>query len=64
MPLDLDTMKFLVKEAVDTALQDTKEKLNELSMKYQLKIVVRPPILVELEQKEKGEVVWQEWFVI
>ncbi|NHJ39008.1 MAG: hypothetical protein FK731_03175 [Asgard group archaeon] len=60
MPLDLDTMKFLVKEAVDTALQDTKEKLNELSMKYHLKITVKPPILVELESVEKGEVIWQD----
>lgn len=53
-------MKFLVKEAVDTALQDTKEKLNELSMKYHLKITVKPPILVELESVEKGEVIWQD----
>jgi hypothetical protein len=60
MPLDLDTMKFLVEEAIDTALEDTKEKLTELSTKYQLQIVVRPPILVEITQDENGKVVWKE----
>jgi hypothetical protein len=60
LPIDIDTLEFLVKEAIDTALEDTKEKLNELSMKYRLKITVRPPILVEITQEEKGTVVWKE----
>ncbi|NHJ46763.1 MAG: hypothetical protein FK733_03145 [Asgard group archaeon] len=60
MPIDLDMLEFLVKEAIDTALQDTKEKLNELAMKYKLQISVRPPVLVDLEQVENGTVVWKE----
>ncbi|NHJ32342.1 MAG: hypothetical protein FK732_05735 [Asgard group archaeon] len=59
MPLDKETLNFLVEETIDNALQDSKEKLGELAYKYQLKITVKPPILVKVEQVEKGEVVWE-----
>jgi len=58
LPLDKETLNFLVEETIDNALQDTKEKLNELAYKYKLKITIKPPLLVEIEHVEKGEVVW------
>ncbi|MBK5114807.1 MAG: hypothetical protein KGD59_07135 [Candidatus Heimdallarchaeota archaeon] len=58
MPLDKEMLNFLVEETIDNALQDTKEKLNELAYKYQMRITVRAPLLVNVEQVEKGEVVW------
>jgi P pilus assembly chaperone PapD len=58
LPIDKETLNFLVEETIDNALQDTKEKLNELAYKYKLKIIVKPPLLVEIEHVEKGKVVW------
>ena len=60
MPLDQDTVNFLVSETIENALQDCKANLDELSKKYQLKIRVRPPIVIEIKQVEKGEVIWEE----
>lgn len=58
LPLDKETLNFLVEETIDNALQDAKEKLNELAYKYKLKITVKLPLLVDIEHVEKGEVVW------
>ncbi len=58
LPLDKETLNFLVEETIDNALQDAKEKLNELAYKYKLQITVKPPLLVDIEHVEKGEVVW------
>ena len=57
LPLDKETLNFLVEETIDNALQDAKEKLNELAYKYRLKITVKPPLLVDIKHVEKGEVV-------
>ncbi|MFW9922771.1 MAG: hypothetical protein ACFFDW_05715 [Candidatus Thorarchaeota archaeon] len=59
MPLDKATLDFLVEETIQNALEDTKFKLNELSMKYKLKIKVKPPIVTEITQVAKGEVIWE-----
>lgn len=59
MPLDKATLDFLVEETIQNALEDTKFKLNELSMKYKLKIKVRPPKVIEITQDEKGKVIWE-----
>ncbi|NPE08004.1 MAG: hypothetical protein GNW80_06965 [Asgard group archaeon] len=59
MPIDKETLNFLVEETIDNVLQDSKEKLNELAYKYKLKITVKPPMLVEIEHVEKGEVIWE-----
>ncbi|MHA1211525.1 MAG: hypothetical protein ACTSSH_03600 [Candidatus Heimdallarchaeota archaeon] len=58
MPLDFDTLKFLIDETIEAALEDTREKLNEFARKYNFKISVKPPALVAVEQAEKGEIVW------
>ncbi|MBN1330418.1 MAG: hypothetical protein JXA54_13170 [Candidatus Heimdallarchaeota archaeon] len=60
MPLDKDTIEFLVAETIEAALEDTKEKLTELAIKYKFKITVKPPILVEVEQAVKGEIIWKK----
>ena len=60
MPLDKDTLDFLVNETIETALTDTREKLEELSMKYKLKIRVTPPLVLEIIQQEQGEVIWEK----
>ncbi len=59
LPIDKETLNFLVEETIDNVLQDSKEKLNELAYKYKLKITVKPPMLVEIEHVEKGEVIWE-----
>jgi len=59
MPLDKETLNFLVEETIDNALQDTKEKLNELAYKYKIKIIVKPPQLINVTQVEKGEIIWK-----
>ena len=60
MPLDHDTLIYLVEETIENALEDAKEKLNELSYKYRLKLIVKPPVLVKAEQAETGEVIWEK----
>ena len=60
MPLDQETLKFLVDETIENALQDTKENLRELARKYKLKIRVRTPILLEVTTETDGEVIWEE----
>lgn len=60
MPLDKATLDFLVEETIANALEDSKDKLNELAMKYKLKIRVKPPIIVEIKQEKKGRVIWIE----
>ncbi|NHJ86452.1 MAG: hypothetical protein FK734_13390 [Asgard group archaeon] len=58
MPIDMDTLQFLIDEAMDAALKDTKEKLDELAMKYKVKITAKPPTIVNVEIVENGEAVW------
>ncbi|HUU76977.1 MAG TPA: hypothetical protein VMX55_01440 [candidate division Zixibacteria bacterium] len=60
MPLDKDTLDFLVNETIENTLEDTKMKLNELAMKYKLEINVRSPIIIEIKQVDKGKVIWQK----
>lgn len=62
MPLDKETLDFLVDETILNALEDSKEKLNELARKYGLKIRMRPPIVVEIVQvpQPDGEVIWEK----
>ncbi|NHJ04345.1 MAG: hypothetical protein EAX90_05950 [Candidatus Heimdallarchaeota archaeon] len=60
MPLDKDTLDFLVNETIDNALEDTKMKLNELAIKYKLEINVRPPIIIEIKQVDNGKVIWEK----
>ncbi len=60
MPLDKETIEFLVAETIDAALEDTKEKLTELAMKYKFRITVKPPILVKVETAQKGEIIWNK----
>ena len=59
MPIDKSTIDFLVEETIATALEDTKEKLNELAMKYKLVIRVKPPVIIEITQEKKGQVIWE-----
>jgi len=61
MPLDKATLDFLVEETIANALEDSKEKLNELARKYGLKIYVKPPIVREIQQvaQPDGEVIWE-----
>ena len=59
MPLDQETLKFLIDETIEAALEDTREKLTELARKYNFKITVIPPTLVKVEPAEKGEIVWK-----
>ncbi len=49
-------------ETIVYALEDTKEKLNELARKYGLKIRVRPPIIVDIVQvpQPDGKVIWEK----
>ena len=62
MPLDKATLDFLVEETIANALEDSKEKLNELARKYGLKIFVKPPIVREITQVPlpEGEVTWEK----
>jgi len=60
LPLDYDTLIFLIKETISNALEDTNDKLNELAIKYKVKIIAKPPILVKVEQKDKGELIWEK----
>ncbi len=60
MPIDYDTLLYLVEETIENALEDVKEKLNELSYKYRLKLIVKAPVLVKAEQVEVGEVIWEK----
>jgi len=59
MPLDQETIEFLVQETIEAALEDTKEKLNELIRKYNFKIRVRKPALIAIEMAAKGELIWE-----
>ena len=58
MPLDKDTLDFLVNETIENALEDTKMKLEELAMKYKLEINVKPPIVIDIKQMPEGKVIW------
>lgn len=60
MPLDKDTLDFLVNETIENALEDTKMKLNELAMKYKLEISVKLPIIIEIKQVNNGKVIWKK----
>ncbi|MGC9780734.1 MAG: hypothetical protein HZR80_15945 [Candidatus Heimdallarchaeota archaeon] len=60
MPIDYDTLLYLVEETIENAMEDAKEKLNELSYKYRLKIIVKPPVLVKAEQAKVREVIWEK----
>ncbi|MHA1124238.1 MAG: hypothetical protein ACTSO7_14005 [Candidatus Heimdallarchaeota archaeon] len=60
MPIDQETLKFLVDETMENALQDGKENLRELARKYKLRIRIRTPILLEVAPAEEGEVVWED----
>ncbi|MHA1155884.1 MAG: hypothetical protein ACTSQK_07215 [Candidatus Heimdallarchaeota archaeon] len=62
MPIDKETLDFLVEETIVNALEDSKEKLNELARKYGLKIRVRPPVIVEIVQvpQPNGKVIWEQ----
>lgn len=59
MPLNQETLEFLVNEAIEAALEDTREKLTELARKYNFKIIVKAPTLVKIEQARKGEIIWE-----
>lgn len=62
MPIDKETLDFLVDETIIHALEDSKEKLDVLARKYGLKIRVRPPIIIEIVQvpQPDGEVIWEK----
>ncbi|MBD3189974.1 MAG: hypothetical protein GF308_05000 [Candidatus Heimdallarchaeota archaeon] len=60
MPLDEATLNFLIEETIETALEDTKDRLNELAMKYSLKIRVSPPKVHEVTIANQGEVLWTD----
>ncbi len=60
MPIDYDTLLYLVEETIENAMEDAKEKLNELSYKYRLKLIVKPPVLVKAEQAKVREVIWEK----
>jgi DNA-binding protein YbaB len=58
MPMDKDTLVFLVEEAINNAFQDCKENLEKLSSKYGLEIKVKAPQLVEVVQTKDKQVIW------
>ena len=60
MPIDQETLKFLVDETIENALQDGKEHLRELAIKYKLKIRISPPVLLEVIPATEGEVIWED----
>ena len=60
MPLDQETLNFLVEETIENGLQDCKEKLNELATKYKLKIRVKTLALLDVTSGEDGEVIWEK----
>lgn len=60
MPIDQETLNFLVEETIDNAMQDGKEKLNELARKYKLKIRVRTLSLLEVTPGTEGEIIWED----
>ena len=60
MPIDQETLEFLVNETVENALQDSKEKLSELASKYKLIIKIKAPKLIEVQQEKEGNLIWLE----
>ena len=59
VPLDQETINFLVEETIENGLLDSKEKLNELAKKYKLKIRVKTLALLDVTIGEEGEVIWE-----
>ncbi|MEA2071291.1 MAG: hypothetical protein U9O98_08375 [Asgard group archaeon] len=60
MPIDKETLRFLVEETVENGLEDCKNKLKSMAEKYKLKIIINEPKIKKVEKTHEGKVIWEK----